>query len=169
MIPGMSRSHLDAATPEGGAGGGLAARFVDLVLGDEVNRTIVQRGHLLGVADWWLTAGALFQVIWNSQTARPLQEGIRDHHIFCFDPTDTSYEAEDAVVHFASTTCCYALTRHADGTLETYAPHGYDHVFAGSIRPNPVLAPREVYETKAARWTQQRPHLVVQPWPSPAR
>lgn len=214
MIPGMSRSRLDAATPEGGAGAGLAARFVDLVLGNEVNRTIMQRGHLLGVADWWLSAGALFQTIWNSQAARPPGEGIRDYDIFYFEPTDTSYQAEDAVVqraaelfadtgatieirnearvhlwyedrfgvpaapftssrdavdHFASTTCCYALTRHGDGTLETYAPHGYDDVFAGRILPNPVLAPREVYETKAARWTQQWPHLAVQPWPSPAR
>ncbi|WP_242692489.1 hypothetical protein [Rhodococcus sp. D-46] len=33
------------------------------------------------------------------------------------------------------------------------------------VRPNPVLAPREVYEAKAARWRREWPALTVEPWP----
>ncbi len=73
-----------------------------------------------------------------------------------------------AVDHFASTTCCVALTRGVDGQVEVYAPHGFGDVFAKRLRPNPVLAPREVYEAKAARWVHQWPGLTVDPWPAPA-
>ncbi|MET7436761.1 hypothetical protein ABZS63_03110, partial [Streptomyces sp. NPDC005568] len=34
------------------------------------------------------------------------------------------------------------------------------------VRPNPVLAPREVYETKTARWRREWPELTVLDWPS---
>ncbi|MFD7005021.1 MULTISPECIES: nucleotidyltransferase family protein [Rhodococcus] len=33
------------------------------------------------------------------------------------------------------------------------------------LRPNPVLAAREVYESKAARWQKEWPRLTVVPWP----
>jgi uncharacterized protein len=33
------------------------------------------------------------------------------------------------------------------------------------VRPNPVLAPRHVYQTKTTRWCQQWPSLTVLPWP----
>ncbi|MGC0365823.1 hypothetical protein ABH922_003807 [Rhodococcus sp. 27YEA15] len=71
----------------------------------------------------------------------------------------------DAIDHFASTTCCFGITRTVGGDLDVYAPHGYDDLFAMIVRPNPVLAPREVYETKAARWQQEWPSLVVELWP----
>jgi len=34
------------------------------------------------------------------------------------------------------------------------------------VRPNPVLAPREVYQAKTARWQRQWPALTVLPWPA---
>jgi len=50
-----------------------------------------------------------------------------------------------------------------------YAPHGLADVFNLVVRPNPVLAPRHVYQAKTARWQQQWPSLTVLPWPaSPA-
>ncbi|MDQ1047340.1 hypothetical protein QFZ76_005576 [Streptomyces sp. V4I2] len=33
------------------------------------------------------------------------------------------------------------------------------------VRPNPVLAPREVYKAKTRRWQEQWPELTVLPWP----
>lgn len=39
-------------------------------------------------------------------------------------------------------------------------------VFNLVVRPNPVLAPQEVYETKTARWRQQWPELTVLDWPA---
>lgn len=75
---------------------------------------------------------------------------------------------EDAIDHFAATTCCIGVQLSADGRQEVYAPYGLDDVFAMVLRPNPVLAPREVYEAKAARWQREWPSLRVEQWPDGA-
>lgn len=189
------------------------ARFVELVLTNEHNRVILNRAPALGAPDWWLTAGAVFQTVWNNLDGRAPEEGIRDYDLFYFDDRDLSWAAEDAVIqrasalfadldvvvevrnearvhlwyeehfgmtaraftstpdaidHFASTTCCFALTRDERGELSVYAPHGYADLFAQRVRPNPVLASGEVYEAKAARWVEQWPRLIIEPWPRPA-
>jgi hypothetical protein len=80
-------------------------------------------------------------------------------------PAEPFTSTTDAVDNFASTTCCFAVTQDSHGQLQVYAPHGYDDLFAQRVRPNPRLAPREVYERKAARWTKEWPGLIVDPWP----
>lgn len=72
----------------------------------------------------------------------------------------------DAIDHFAATACCLGLTRGPDGTVDVHAPFGFADLLTQRVRPNPVLAPREAYETKAARWVQEWPGLTVDPWPS---
>ncbi|MFD8422534.1 nucleotidyltransferase family protein [Streptomyces sp. NPDC059466] len=73
---------------------------------------------------------------------------------------------EAAIDSFAATTCCLGVRLEPGGRWRVYAPHGLSDVFNLVVRPNPVLAPREVYETKAARWQQQWPELTVLGWPS---
>lgn len=75
--------------------------------------------------------------------------------------------SRDAIDHFASTTCCYAVSRDGAGQLEVYAPYGFVDLFDLRVRPNPVLAARQVYEHKTARWATQWPGLTVDPWPEP--
>jgi hypothetical protein len=187
------------------------AHFLDAVQRNPINVSILDRGPMLGVPDWWLTAGAVFQTVWNVLDGRSPGAGIADYDVFYYDASDLSYEAEDAVIrhaeslfadlgvtvevrnearvhlwyesrfgvpgvqfsssrdaidHFASTTCCYGVSQRRDGELVDYAPHGYADLFAKRVRPNPRLAPREVYETKAQRWQQEWPSLVVDPWPA---
>jgi uncharacterized protein len=186
------------------------ARFLDLVQRNPINAAILARGPALAVPDWWLTAGAVFQTVWNVLDGRDPRAGIADYDVFYFDASDLSYEAEDAVIrraeslfadlgvtvevrnearvhlwyeahfgvpgvrfsssrdaidHFASTTCCFGVSRTADGELIDYSPHGYADLFAKHVRPNPRLAPRQVYEAKVRRWQQEWPSLVVDPWP----
>lgn len=74
----------------------------------------------------------------------------------------------DAIDKFAATTCCFGA-RLTDGSLEVYAPHGFSDLFTLVLRPNPVLAPREVYEAKATRWQHEWPQLKVLPWPEKQR
>ncbi len=188
-------------------------KFLAHIHQNPVNGQILQLAPLLGVTDWWLTAGALFQTVWNVLEGKDPQAGIRDYDLFYFDE-DTSYEAENAVIlrakelfsdlgvdvevrnearvhlwyeehfgvpaiaftstadaidHFAAKTCCFAVTADAAGTLKTYAPHGFDDLFARRVVPNPVLAPRDVYEAKTKRWTQVWPSLRVLPWPTPGK
>ncbi|WP_104110567.1 nucleotidyltransferase family protein [Arthrobacter sp. N199823] len=185
-------------------------RFLAHVQRNPINGKILEQAPLLGVSDWWLTAGALFQTVWNVLERKDPQTGIRDYDLFYFGK-DTSYEAEnevivrarelfkdlgvevevrnearvhlwsedhfgvpaipftsstDAVDHFAAKTCCFAVTSDKAGTLSTYAPHGYEDLFARKIVPNPVLAPQDVYETKTKRWSAQWPSLIVMPWPT---
>ena len=72
-------------------------RFLGIVLADPTVRGVLERAPALGVGDWWLTAGVLFQTVWNSITGRPPGTGIRDADLFYFD-ADTSWEAEDAAI-----------------------------------------------------------------------
>ncbi len=183
--------------------------FLKYVQENPINKQILQLAPQLGVSDWWLTAGALFQTVWNVLEGKDPQNGIRDYDFFYFDE-DTSYEAEDAVIrraqelfkdidaeievrnearvhiwyeehfgipaipflssadaidHFAAKTCCFAVTTDKNGKPRVYAPHGYEDLFARRIIPNPVLAPREVYEAKIKRWLSTWPSLRAEPWP----
>ncbi len=72
-------------------------RFLGIVLADPTVRAVLDRAPELGLADWWLTAGVLFQSVWNALTGRPPGSGVRDADLFYFDP-DTSWDAEDAVI-----------------------------------------------------------------------
>ena len=190
------------------------AEFLTAVLSNPINRTILERGPILDAPDWWLTAGAVFQTVWNVIDGRNPTQGIKDYDVFYFDDSDLSYEAEDAVIrraqrlfadvpaeievrnearvhiwyedhfgvpgiqftsatdaidHFASTTCCYGVTSSPPDGLRVYAPLGFDDLFGKRVRPNPRLAPRGVYETKADRWRLEWPDLRVDPWPDGER
>jgi hypothetical protein len=72
-------------------------RFLDIVLADPTVATVLERAPALEVRDWWLTAGVLFQTVWNSLTDREPGTGILDADFFYFD-ADTSWSAEDAVI-----------------------------------------------------------------------
>ncbi|MFJ6013084.1 nucleotidyltransferase family protein [Streptomyces sp. NPDC092952] len=177
---------------------------------NEVLTDVMARAATLELPGWYVTAGCLFQTVWNVVTDRPPASGIKDYDIFYFDDTDLSWEAEDAVIKagqevfaglpaeveirnearvhlwyeqkfgvacpphdsteaaidsFAATTCCLGVRPDHDGGWRVYAPHGLSDVFNLVVRPNPVLAPREVYEAKAERWRDEWPQLTVLPWP----
>ncbi|MFK0156873.1 nucleotidyltransferase family protein [Streptomyces sp. NPDC090493] len=178
---------------------------------NEVLTEVLARTATLGLPGWYVTAGCLFQTVWNVATGRPPTRGIKDYDVFYFDVGDLSWEAEDAAIKagrevfsglpaeveirnearvhlwyedkfgvacppyksteaaidsFAATTCCLGVRAEADGKWRVYAPHGLSDVFNLVVRPNPVLAPRSVYEAKAARWLEQWPELTVLEWPS---
>ena len=76
-------------------------RFLHVVLADPTVRTVLERAPSLGLEDWCLTAGVLFQTVWNHLTGRPPGSGIRDADLFYFDP-DTSWDAEDAIIRVAA-------------------------------------------------------------------
>jgi hypothetical protein len=71
-------------------------------------RAILRRApalmHVLRVAreldlpDWLVFSGAVYQPVLNHLTGRDLDYGIKDYDLAYFDPSDTSYEAEDVVI-----------------------------------------------------------------------
>jgi uncharacterized protein len=178
---------------------------------NDVLTEILRRAVDLNLPGWYLTAGCVFQTVWNVVTRRPPQQGIKDYDLFYFDDSDLSWEAEDAAIRaaqsvfddvhpaveirnearvhlwyeqkfgvpcppyestedaidsFAATTCCLGVRLDTGQRWRVYAPHGLSDVFNLVVRPNPVLAPRNVYEDKTRRWQRQWPELKVLPWPA---
>ena len=54
----------------------------------------------IGLNDWWIVSGAIYNQVWNARTGRPDLYGVKDIDVFYFDP-DTSWAAEDAVIRRA--------------------------------------------------------------------
>lgn len=52
----------------------------------------------LALPDWLIFSGAVYQRVLNHLTGRDLDYGIRDYDLGYYDPSDTSYEAEDVVI-----------------------------------------------------------------------
>ena len=181
---------------------------------NEVLVEVLRGAAELDLPGWYLTAGCVFQTVWNVVTGWPPTEGIKDYDLFYFDDSDLSWEAENEVIQagesafgdlpvvveirnearvhlwyedhfgvpcapytsteapidsFAATTCCLGVRLNGEGGWRIYAPHGVADVFNLVVRPNPVLAPRSVYETKTRRWLEQWPELTVLPWPEQPR
>ncbi len=172
---------------------------------------VAARAATMGLPDWYLAAGCLYQTVWNVVTGQPPEAGILDYDLAYHDASDLSWEAEDAVIQagnkifgdlpapveirnqarvhlwyqqkfgvpcppyesteaaidtFEATTACLGVRLQPGGQWRVYAPHGLADVFNLVVRPNPVLAPRHVYEAKTARWRRQWPSLRVLPWPA---
>jgi hypothetical protein len=83
-------------------------------------------------------------------------------------PCPPHASSEAAIDNYEATTACLGVRLEPDGRWRIYAPHGLSDVFNLVARPNPVLAPRDVYEAKTTRWRRQWPGLTVLPWPEPA-
>lgn len=77
-----------------------AERFVTLALLNPVNSELLRRLPALGLPEWWLTSGCLFQTVWNVLSGRNPQSGIHDYDVIYFDP-DSSWAAEDRWIRAA--------------------------------------------------------------------
>lgn len=55
----------------------------------------------LGLPDWRLVSGCVYQTVWNALTGRDPDYGVKDYDAVYFDP-DTSYEAEDVHIRRAA-------------------------------------------------------------------
>jgi uncharacterized protein len=84
-------------------------------------------------------------------------------------PCPPHESTEAAIDTFEATTACLGVRAEPGGRWRIYAPHGLADVFNLVVRPNPVLAPRQVYQAKTARWQRQWPGITVLPWPEPGQ
>jgi hypothetical protein len=76
------------------------AEFLEAIRRNPFNRIVLDRLPALALADCWLVSGSLFQTVWNKQTGKRPDVGIKDYDIFYFDP-QTSYDAEDDAIRRA--------------------------------------------------------------------
>ncbi|MDE2356212.1 MAG: nucleotidyltransferase family protein [Alphaproteobacteria bacterium] len=59
---------------------------------------VLETARRLDLPDALVFSGAVYQPVWNHLTGRPLEHGLSDYDLAYFDASDTSYEAEDAVI-----------------------------------------------------------------------
>ncbi|MFK8332662.1 nucleotidyltransferase family protein [Pseudomonas sp. BJa5] len=74
--------------------------LVSIAMTNPINRELAIRLPALGLDQCLLTAGCLFQAVWNHQAQLPPGWGVKDYDVFYFDP-DLSWEAEDDVIRRA--------------------------------------------------------------------
>lgn len=77
-----------------------ADRLIAVAVTNSVNAEIVSRLPSLGLNQCMLTAGCLFQAVWNVRSRFLPAWGIKDYDVFYFD-ADLSWEAEDSVIKSA--------------------------------------------------------------------
>lgn len=74
--------------------------LVGIAMANPINAEITSRLPSLGLRQCMLTAGCLFQAVWNHQSHLPAAWGVKDYDVFYFD-SDLSWEAENEVIHSA--------------------------------------------------------------------
>jgi hypothetical protein len=75
----------------------LEARLADIVRADPGLMHVLATVRPLGLNDWRVFSGAVYQSVWNAVTGRPAGYGIKDYDLGYFD-SDTSWDAEDVVI-----------------------------------------------------------------------
>ncbi|ACE91666.1 hypothetical protein AMC90_CH02645 [Rhizobium phaseoli] len=76
-------------------------RFLAGIRLNPVNLLLLEKLPALGLPQCMLTAGCLFQTIWNLKTGKDPEHGIKDYDVFYFDDRDLSWEAENEVIRCA--------------------------------------------------------------------
>jgi uncharacterized protein len=76
----------------------LEAELAAIVRADAGLMHVLTTVRALGLPDWRLVSGAVYQAVWNARTGRPAGYGVRDYDLAYFDGSDLSYGAEDVVI-----------------------------------------------------------------------
>jgi uncharacterized protein len=74
------------------------AAFQEVLLRNPALAEVLTRAAVLGLPDWYLVAGCLYQTVWNVVTGQPPEAGILDYDLAYFNAFDVSWQAEDAVI-----------------------------------------------------------------------
>jgi uncharacterized protein len=76
----------------------LEARLIDILRSAPGLMQVLTVVRDLGLPDWLIFSGAVYQPVLNHLTGRPIEQGLKDYDVGYFDDSDTSYEAEDVVI-----------------------------------------------------------------------
>ena len=76
----------------------LESRLIDIVQGVPTTLSVLRVVRDLDLPDAMIFSGAIYQPVWNHLTGRAPDYGIKDYDVAYHDASDTSYEAEDAVI-----------------------------------------------------------------------
>jgi len=91
----------------------MRRRFETIIRSDPDLMRLLVCLRAIGLPQWLLVAGCLYQTVWNVLTGRPRGTGIKDYDVIYYDGTDLSWEAEDGVIRSVAT-----ATRDCVGPVE---------------------------------------------------
>lgn len=77
-------------------------------------------------------------------------------------PYEALQSSRDGIARFLVPCTCVGVRPAAAGGIEVCAPHGLDELYAGLLRPNPLLDHRTLFQAKAASYQARWPGLRVQ-------
>ena len=77
------------------------ARLIAMLAASPTLVQVMEGLRALGLPDWRLASGCVYQTVWNALTGRDPDHGLKDYDALYFDP-DTSYEAEDVHIRRAA-------------------------------------------------------------------
>ncbi len=77
------------------------ARLIGILRASPTLMRVMEGVRALGLPDWRLVSGGVYQTAWNHLTGRDPDHGLKDYDVVYFDP-DPSYEAEDVHIRRAA-------------------------------------------------------------------
>ena len=92
------------ATTQSAIESGLRARLEAIVRATPGLMQVLATARDLGLPDWLIMSGAVYQPVLNHLTGRPADHGLKDYDLGYFDASDTSYDAEDVVIRRVAAT-----------------------------------------------------------------
>ncbi len=78
------------------------SEFISGVLANPFNGELLNRLSAIDLNECYLTAGCLFQTIWNKTSSHAPDWGIKDYDVFYYDNRDLSWDAENHIVECVS-------------------------------------------------------------------
>lgn len=123
-----SSGSVVPASPGGGPRLVAPAAFLEHVAANPFNEAPILLPSRLGLNQCHLTAGCLFQSVWNHRSGRDTGWGVKDYDVFYFDDTDLSWEAEDAAIRRVATATAH-LPIEAEVKNQARVDPGYEQRF----------------------------------------
>jgi hypothetical protein len=87
---------------------GLEERLGDAVRASPSLMSVLRGLRDLGLPDWRLASGSVYQTVWNALTGRDPDYGVKDYDAIYFD-ADTSWDGEDVFIRRAAAAFCAPL------------------------------------------------------------
>jgi hypothetical protein len=78
-----------------------AERLIAILRASPTLMRVMDGVRALGLPDWRLVSGCVYQTVWNDLTGRDPDYGLKDYDAVYFDP-DRSWEAEDMFIRRAA-------------------------------------------------------------------
>lgn len=86
-------------------------KFLALTRCNRNNVALLAKLRMLALPQCYLTAGCLFQTVWNLQCGREADAEVKDYDVFYFDEQDLSWQSEDAAIrHVRAATADLGVT-----------------------------------------------------------